>query len=568
MSLSGSLQIGRSGLLASQAAIEVAGNNLANMATPGYRRQQITLAPMPSQQVQQGVFVGRGVQITQITRVVNEALEARLRSSLGDEAGAAVRQDLLAQIEAIQNEFSGQDLSTHLGTFFNAWSQLAMNPQDQSLRSLVVQEGSSLGTYLQTLRSDLASVRTAVDKSIDNAVIGANNILKQLETVNQAILTGERGQGGAHGLRDQRDMLLAELSQYLDVSTVEHSSGLVDIFVASTPIMLNGRSQGLEVRKLSVNDELQIDVVLKTDGTVLNTTSGSLGALVAARREDVTTAVAFLDEFTNQLIFEVNRIHSQGQGLRHFDELTTTNRVFDASMPLNSAEAALPFAAAHGSFRVHVTQLSTGQRTSHTIHVDLDGINPASDTSLNSLAADLNAIAGMKVTVTADGRLRIASDVSDLQFSFSDDTSGVLAALGINSFFTGSNAQDIAVHASLKQTPSLLAVGQEHLAGDNRNALAIAGLRDRQLGSLGGLSLTQYWSRHVEDYAIRSAQAQQRHESSTLVRESLQAQQQQISGVNADEEAINLLQYQRAYQSSARFISIIDELMQTLLGLI
>ena len=120
MSLGGALQIGRTGLLASQAAIEVAGNNLANLATRGYHRQRVTLVPMRAQQLQDGIFIGRGVQIQQIIRQVDEALEGRLRTGIADESRSLAHQEVLSQIEAIHNEFSGIDLSTHLGAFFNA----------------------------------------------------------------------------------------------------------------------------------------------------------------------------------------------------------------------------------------------------------------------------------------------------------------------------------------------------------------------------------------------------------------------------------------------------------------
>ncbi len=564
----GALQIGRSGLLASQTALEVTGNNLANMATRGYHRQVVTLAPMRSQNIGSNLFVGRGVQVMQITRTVNEALEARLRSSIADESRSAIRQEVLSQIEAIYNELSDHDLSTQLGEFFNAWSRLALNPRDNSMRSLVLQEGSNLASHLKQLRSELSKARMTLDQSIEGAVVAANDLLKQLESLNQAIAVAHGAQGGAAGLRDQRSALLEDLARYLDISTVEHQTGMVDIFVGSTPIMLGGRSLGLDIRKRTVDGDLKMDVVLGIDGTVLDSSTGQLGAMVAARRDDLTGTIDFLDNFTNQLIFEINKVYSQGQGLEPFSSLAATNRVLDTTVALNDPDSGLNFTPVHGSFRVHVVQASTGQRTSYTIHVDLDGINPGADTTLDSLAADLGAIPGLNVTIGADGRLKIDAAASDIGFTFSDDTSGVLAALGINTFFTGSSALDVAVNSVIDQNPALMAVGRDHAEGDNRNALAIAAMANDAQPAFKGLSVLQYWNRHIEDLAVRTAQATNQREADTIVRENLQQQQQQISGVNADEETINLLAYQRAYQGSARFISIVDEMMQTLLSML
>ncbi|MEP0843872.1 MAG: flagellar hook-associated protein FlgK, partial [Phycisphaerae bacterium] len=230
--------------------------------------------------------------------------------------------------------------------------------------------------------------------------------------------------------------------------------------------------------------------------------------------------------------------------------------------------AGLDLPPAHGSFQIHITQLSTGQRLTYTVNVDLDGINPAGDTTLTSLAADLDAISDITASATSDGRLQISADTNDFQISFSDDTSGVLAALGINTFFTGTSARDIGVNSVVAQDVTLLAAGRGHAVGDNQAALAIAALRQTGVDELGGMSLPQYWSRHVEDLAAKLSATRQQVDADTVVFENLQAQQQAISGVNIDEEAIDLVRYQQAYQASARFLSVVDELMRTLLAMV
>lgn len=568
MSLGGALQIGRSALIANQTAIEVTGNNLANVATKGYHRQEIALAPIADQEIRDGVFVGRGVQVQQVLRQIDEALEGRVRTSVADESASASRQDVLSQIESLQNELSGNDLSTHLGELFNAWSELANNPQDNSVRNVVTQQGATVASFLNNLRSQLGDLRTQVDSDINASVSAANDLLTRIEALNNQIAQQPRGADGAHGLKDQRDGLLAELSQSMDVSTVDLPSGAVDVYVGSLPVILNGRSRGLDVRRQTVNGELQIDVVLKSDGSVLQPRSGRLGALIQARRDDVNHAIDVLDDFTNQLIFQVNRIHSQGQGASGFTSLTGTSKVKDASAALNDPAAGLDFVPNHGSFQIHLTQKSSGQSSASTIAVDLDGINPGSDTSLTSLVAQLNSVANVNASITSDGRLKIATTSNDFEISFSDDSSGVLAALGLNTFFQGSNAADVAVNSILTQDPGKLAAGQGLIDGDNRNALAIAALRDQPLAALHGMSLSQTWDRHIEDYAVRLGQATQQAQANTTVRENLEAQQQSTSGVNSDEEAINLLSFQRAYQGSARFLSVVDQLYQTLLQMV
>jgi flagellar hook-associated protein 1 FlgK len=568
MGLGSALQIGRSGLLTSQAAMQVVGHNLANVATEGYHRQTVALAPAGGQEIQKDVFIGRGVQLQAITRQIDQALESRLRGAIADQSHSLARQDLLRQVEAIQNEFSDVDLSTKLSAFFNSWSQLANNPQDLSLRTLVTEQAASLTEFIQGLRTDLTSLRTQVDQAAETTVAQVNSLLTQIEDLNHRVALQDHGTGTAAGLRDQRDALLGELSKYLDISTVEQSSGVVDVFVGSLPIVLNGDSRGVELKTTTEDGDLQIDLVLADDQSPLDISSGQLGAIVQFRKQDLAQAIDILDTFAGQLIWQVNRLHSQGQGTESFASVTGSVRVDDATAALNDDDAGLHFLPDHGSFQIHVTQQSTGQRITQTIRVDLDGIDAANDTTLTSLAADIDAINNISASVTSDGRLRITADGNDFQISFSDDTSGVLASLGVNTFFTGWRATDIDVNSVIIQKPALIAAAQGHILGDNRNALALAALRDQSVDELSGFSLSEYWNRHIEDFAIRLSQASQSVEADTVVRENLQAQQQSISGVNADEETINLIQYQRAYQASARFLSVVDEMIQTLLALL
>jgi len=370
-------------------------------------------------------------------------------------------------------------------------------------------------------------------------------------------------------------LLLAELSQFVDISINELDSGAVDVFIGSMPIVLGGKAQQIDTRVSTDTsngqadtDELRVDLVLAEDGTPLSPAAGSLGVLLTGRQSEVGGAIDALDDFANDLIFQVNRVTSQGQRISAIDSVTGTTRLADVDAALNSTDAAMPFTIAHGSFQIHTTQKSTGQRDTSTIYIDLDGFDPANDTALNSLITALNAVAGVTASSTTDGRLQIEADSLDVELTFSDDTSGVLAGLGINTFFTGSAGDDIAVNAIVNNDPAYLAAAQGHVAGDNRNALAVAALADQSIDDIGGISLTELWNRNVEDQASRLGSARLQVEAGLAVVDSLTAQQQSVSGVSTDEEAIDLMAYQRAYQGSARFLNVVDELMQTLLSVL
>ncbi|QNN23271.1 flagellar hook-associated protein FlgK [Planctomycetales bacterium ZRK34] len=567
MSLTGALHIGATGISVNQAALEVVGNNLSNSATEGYSRQRAIMAAGPGVEISAGTFVGSGVRLQSIVRVVDEALNARVRTATSDQQAALARQNILSQVESIEGELSDQGLSTRLSTFLNQWSELASNPNDTGVKSLVIAQGQSLSEHLQQMRTELANLRKQVDSSLASGVEVANGLLTQVADLNRRIALEESGQGGANSLRDERDRVLDELAEYVNITTHEQPSGQIDVFVDSTPIVLGTESRGLELETVTEDGELITKLRVQADGTQLTPSGGQLGQLLVTRNNDINPAIAEVDQFASTLIFELNKLHSSGQGSSAFTSLTGASLNLDPTAALNDQVANdLPFEIVNGSFQIHVTQKTTGADVATQIDVDLDGLG--ADTTLNDLAAAIDAVANISASVNPDGTLSITSDSSDYTFSFSDDSSGALASLGLNTFFTGRDAASIDVNEILVDDPGYLAVGSDHVAGSNGTALAIAGVADQSLDSLNGLSLNQAWKKHVEELAVQTATANQNVEASTIIVESLTNQKASVSGVSVDEETINLLQFQRAFQGSARFISVVDELMQTLLGLV
>ena len=184
------------------------------------------------------------------------------------------------------------------------------------------------------------------------------------------------------------------------------------------------------------------------------------------------------------------------------------------------------------------------------------------------MADQLNAITGISAKISDDGKLTIQSDSPNDQFAFSADTSGVLASLGINTFFTGTDATNIAVNNVLTGDPSLLATGRGNVAGSNANAQALALAGGAAVGALKGKSLTTYYGDYIGTLSAQAKNAADNVTAQNAIHDTLYAQQQAISGVSMDEEAINLTKYQRAFEGSARFITVVDQMMQVVLGLV
>ncbi|MBA4029272.1 MAG: flagellar hook-associated protein FlgK [Planctomyces sp.] len=580
MSLTGALQIGRSALNASQLAIQVAGNNVANAATPGFTRQSAVLAPTQDARFG-GQFIGRGVEVAGIRRQIDSALQARLLSGNAGEQAAQTDLRLISGVEALLDGLGENNVATQLDRFFASFSELANSPAAEGARSLVVQQGQALGSFVQNLRAQLLDQRVQIDRELGAAVTGANDLLTRIAELNTAIVTAEQGRGSAGSLRDQRDQLLSQLAETLDITAIEQPSGAVDVLVGSTPIVLAGQSRGVRLRLRADGDQLSADVVTADRSEVIPVRSGSIGSLLTQRTAAVDQTVERLDQLSAQLIFQVNRAHSQGLTAEPLTSVTADRAVTLPDQaralndPANTAFAPLPFAPTSGSFTVTVRNAQTGSSQSAQVQIDLDGITAAGaagfadDTSLDSLRASLGSVANLTATIGADGRLRVEA-APGFEVSFGDDTSGVLAVLGVNTFFSGTDAATIGVRPELLSRPNLLAAGRvsQGVPSDNATALEIAGLRQRPIPELGGVTFLGQFDQTVQSVAVRVGAARTASQAALTVRQNLEAQRAAVSGVSLDEEAINLINFQSQYQASARFISTVEELTQALLALI
>lgn len=576
MGLTSSLLIGQSALTASQIALQVTGNNIANVSTPGFHRQRVELAHNRGEQVRTGTFIGRGVGVQDVRRQIDPAVQARLRSSISQEQGAQIDQSVLSQVEALLNELSDTDLSSQLSRFFHAFSELANNPGAAVSRQSAVEQGAQLAGAIRSLRTGLIDQRTQVEQQIKFNVGRADALLTQIAQTNQSIV--DSGGGGDAALKDQRDRLIAELSQILDVSVIEHANGAADILVGSSPVLLGTRSRGLELRVQSPPGSTAVtyDVIIKASGEAAAIESGRLGALLAQRTGAVQATIDELDTLASGLIFEVNRIHSQGRPLKRITDMTGGLQVASADQalalndPANSTFASLPFRARNGSFEVVITD-QNGAKSRQTIRVDLDGITAAGapgtadDTSLQDLVAALNTVPNLTASITPSGALRVTT-AAGYDVSFENDSSGVLAVLGMNSYFTGTTGADIAVREDLRTDSRGLTVGLSD--GTNEAALAVAALKDKGADFFGGETITDAWLKTVEKTGVQNAAAAGRALALGTVRQSLEAQEAAISGVSLDEESINLINYQQQYQGAARFVGVINDLTQVLLNLV
>ena len=327
MSLIGALNVGQTGLATAQAAIQVTSNNISNAANPDYTRESAQTSPLPDQQLSQGVFIGTGVDLTSVQRQIDDALDARLRGSISDNQAASTTQQWLSQVQSVFNALGSSNLSTAMNNFFSAWANLANKPQDTGLRQVVLQQGQSLAQTFNSQVTQLESLNSSASSSLTQLAQNADNLASQIANLNGQIVVAQGGSGGtANALLDQRDAVLKQLSQLMNVTTVPQANGAMDVYVGSEALVSNTISNGVTVANQNVNGTVTPTVVFKSNNAAIPLGGGGqLGAITGVQAR-ITGVVAQENNLAHNLIFELNKLHSSGQGLQGISSVTARGR--------------------------------------------------------------------------------------------------------------------------------------------------------------------------------------------------------------------------------------------------
>jgi len=565
MTLTSTLAIAKNSLYAAQAGIQVAANNIANADTPGYVREKLVQAAGPTQRI--GTLVtGTGVMIKGVVREIDEYLQERLRAAGSDKASGEAQEAYFIELESIIGELTDSDLSTALTTFFNRLHDVLNQPEDPAVRNMAILAGDVLTAQVRSLDSRVRALRKESNEQIIGDVDNINQLVKQIAELNVRIVEVEKGGyivSDAVGLRDERDLALKQLASLVNITVHEQTNGSVNVFVGGDYLVFDGVTQMVKTVQYADRGLISVELRLSRSDGLLRVSSGEIAGLIAARDDVLGGFLDQLDTFVGALINEFNKVHSSGQGLSGYQELLSEHAVADIQLPLD--EAGLAFTPVHGSFQVEIHNRQTGTHTVHDIFVQLDVLDD--DTTLASLTAALDAIDGLSAAVTVDGQLRLERESPVLEFSFARDTSGTLAALGINTFFTGTKGYNMRLHESLLNDASKLAFSGGGIGVDARNGESLAALLTTPVESTGQVSLSQMYERWMGETAQASALAQAVAEGYRSFHSTLEGEHLGVSGVNLDEDAVHIMVYQQTFQVSAKVISTISELLDILTSL-
>lgn len=375
--------IGISALLAGQRGLAVAGQNIANATTPGYRRQGVNLG------ARETAGLGSGVDVVSITRYESPPLRAAILRGNSDEAAAATQRDVQQQLETALGE-SPNDVSGRTEDLFNKLERLSAKPADAALRREFVASAGQLASQLNAVAGDLDKLKSGVGNQAFQQVEQVNGLTTKIADLNTRIYNAEVAGDQAPELHDQRDQLVDDLSKLVDFRVTQQSHGVVTLTNAGAPLVVGGVASQFTATRNAAD---QIEITARGTGTPAEFTGGSLGGLVNQYNVDLPATKGRLDALAGSLAAKLNQAQATGLGTAGpFGTVVGTQRVSDPAAPLASQKLAGPVQA--GGLTISLTSGST--RTNASISID-----PATQ-SLNDVAAAITAGTGGQVTATVD----------------------------------------------------------------------------------------------------------------------------------------------------------------------
>jgi flagellar hook-associated protein 1 FlgK len=584
------LNIAATALNAQQNGISVTAHNIANVNTEGYTRQRPVLdARQP--ELYGGLVMGRGVEVDTVAQYSDKLIENRLNQEKSNMSSASEMEKYMQVLEGLFNENSDTSISTMLTDFWNGWYDISNNPTGASERILLYEQSSLITEQFNTLASDLTQIETDLTNAVNTGLETINDLTNQIAQLNDQVV-GMEASGTANDFRDKRNALVSQLNEYLDIKSFEQSNGSLTIVSAKGSTLVQGNSN----YELEMNGERV--VWENSGGSDVDITdyisNGKLGGWLDTRDEVVAKYQLDLDALAKEFIWSVNQQHSQGVGLTGFSSVTGTYEVTDPDLAIASS---LPYQDkvddSDKTFNIWLFDTNGDPYDSDSGTAGLQG-NPITITvtagmTTNELVTAINNETGVQAVFDNNSnKLSIGIDTTAIptlgSLAFSNDDSNVLAAFGINTFFTGSDAAGMGVNDAIALDKNNIAAAQVSsdgslASGNNANALAITDLQntslnisqwtcDRINGNIEGSftsTIEGYYHSMVGSIGIASASVSRNRSFSELMVNEVSNIRDSISAVSLDEEMTNLIAYQHAYAAAAKLISVSDEMLNTLL---
>jgi len=572
--------------------MEIISHNVANANTEGYSRQSLRVEANYPITMGPGQ-IGTGVRAVEVLRNYDNFLNQQVSLKKSEYWCWSAQRSAMEEIESIFNETDASGINALMGEFWNAWGDLANNPDGMPERQSLVNKTDNLLSMIHEIDTNLRSYQRHLDSSIQGSITAINSIVTQIADLNKSISSVEiDGMINANDLRDRRDLLLEQLSEYMDINYYEEeSTGQVQVYImGGTPLVLGLNTYELSIENNALtgfSDIVWHDSSGRTVDITSKITGGKLAGWVRVRDTNIGAYLEGLNTLAAELVWQVNQLHSLGTGLTGSGVMTGTVTGLTSGTDLASD---LFFSDRYtaGTFDIHVYD-SSGNVV-NTYHIDpagstagdlVDAINDESSAGGGEIAAG----------ITSDGRFQVSVNPGFTGYTFAVATpqtgtgTNALAVLGVNTFFSWNEAVGVSmdditetmrVNEAVKANPSLISSGYPDensrvAPGANEVARAVFGLQDRVITNMGGTgvntTLDAFYSSLVARVGVDVQNAVNNEQfNNTLLGQYLR-RKESVSGVNIDEEMAELLKYQHLYQAAAKLISISDEMMESLISI-
>jgi len=565
--LLGSIEMAKQSLNAQRHGLTVAGHNIANINTPNYARERVEIS------IDVRGHSLAGAAVTHVTQVRDKILENRLHQSIQESISWQTQSDQLQKTESLFTDLQGGGVSNAMAAFWDSWQNLSTDPESKDIsRSITIGRAQSLVKELKTLNSGLQTMYEEANIQIRDFSSKVNEIANSIANLNRDIASIEYSGQSANSQRTLRGSLLTELSEYTNFSIFEETNGMLQISFGGFSLV-----DGMRASKLAIQDRVPSSDNFSSDQpntkSILYDEINQLAESFAGVNQEILshqgTAIALRDlknqrdEIETQITTRFNLVD--------LTEFTFTD-IGDGS-GMRQIEV-------KGNLLVDGTRISKLSLDSQQVTADINSplFGKTEGTVINPKNGEKVSIQGGKIGGLVNFRDNQLTQFIDRINTFATTLMAEVNAVHVKGygldnttgleFFTGNNINDIEVNSILETNPEKIGVSSvKDAAGNNLIALAIVEKRNTFLMSDGTQTLEDYYASTMTFVGIQSQQAQRNEENNELLVSQLETFRESYSGVSLDEEMVNLIQFQRAYEASARYISTVDRVMQTLINM-
>lgn len=571
---SGIFALSTRAMFANQAMLDTTAHNISNVNTPGYSRQQVELSTDGGMYTGAGFF-GRGVKVTTVTRSTSDFLVKSANEAAGAAAADKTRLDKLEQLEGTLP--TGQTGLGYAATqLMNAFVDVANQPQDMSARQVVLSRAEEFASRVRSSASQIEQLQAGTLSDMGTDIAQINEYAQQVARLNQDIASA-RGTGQPpNDLMDRRDEVISRLNKLVQVNTVEADDGSLSVFLGggqllvlsnkaeSLSLLQSSNAQGVTVGSIGI---VTANSVRMLDDTQV--TGGALRGLLDFQNKDLAGTRGDLNDFVSSFTNAVNtqqqlgilgKKDALGNTIAGSDMFIGTGKATTLAVNLQNPQdvaAASPliaFTADANQGTMSVESLTMIAPAGRPLPL-LPPVAPSTTPQLGLTFQSPGTGPGFDV-VDGSGNVIAANWVPGQDLVFNDGSGDPLFSMRI------AGVPNVGDKITLQPPvdPS----------GNNGNARAMLGLRDRPIVSLtsngSSTTVTDAYSQMIGNLGVKVQSGKTAASISgtleTRATETLEA----TRGVNLDEEAARLIQFQQSYQAAAKVLQVAQKVFDTLLN--